>query len=296
MGPEYETICENFKDDLSAHFDGELDADRASQVDAHLKECEVCRQAFNKMGGLSKFLAGARTSEEVPDIWQAIAGKIDANDHVSEEDLSAYLDSELPPATYEGVREHLDGCAPCTIKQSELKTVSGLIQDALALPENIEVNIWPALRSRLNEDCALIQSELSAFLDQEVATLRHRNVVGHLMQCPTCKGLFDQLDSVGNIIRTNYRPEIPEDFDLWPEIKAKLQVVPFAARPKQPAKVIPFKRRAYAIAAAIVALGLVAAFVTRQQQSYSHLTAEAYMIDSALEDQGDNPDQFVYEN
>lgn len=295
MVPDNETICENFKEDLSAHFDGELDAERASIVDAHLKECETCRNAFNKLGGLSKFLAGARQSEEIPDIWQAISDKVDASDHIAEEDLSAYLDSELPPATYEGVREHLDSCGDCSTKQTELKTVSGLIQDALALPEDVTVDIWPALRSRLNEDCALIQSELSAFLDQEVATLRHRNVVGHLMQCPTCKGLFDQLDSVGNIIRTNYRPDIPEDFDLWPEIKAKLQVVPFA-RPKQPAKVITFKRRAYAIAAAIVALGLVAAFVTRQQQSYSHLTAEAYMIDSALEDQGDNPDQFVYEN
>jgi predicted anti-sigma-YlaC factor YlaD len=296
MGPDFETICENFKEDLSAHFDGELDAERATIVDAHLKECEVCRNAFNKLGGLSKFLAGARQEEVIPDIWQAISDKVDTSDHISDEDLSAYLDSELPPATFEGVREHLDSCGDCSTKQSELKTVSGLIHDALVLPDDIAVDIWPALRSRLNEDCALIQSELSAFLDQEVNTLRHRNVVGHLMQCPTCKGLFDQLDSVGNIIRTNYRPDIPEDFDLWPEIKAKLQVVPFAARPKQPAKVIPFKRRAYAIAAAIVALGLVAAFVTRQQQSYSHLTAEAYMIDSALEDQGDNPDQFVYEN
>ncbi|MBX9771182.1 MAG: zf-HC2 domain-containing protein [Candidatus Obscuribacterales bacterium] len=296
MGSDYETICENFKEDLSAHFDGELDAERATLVDSHLKECEPCRNAFNKLGGLSKFLAVGRKSEEVPDIWQAISGTIDTSDHISEEDLSAYLDSELPPATLEGVREHLDSCSPCSGKQSELKAVSGLIHDALILPQDMDINIWPELRSRLNEDCALIQSELSAFLDQEVATLRHRNVVGHLMQCPTCKDLFDELDSVGNIIRTNYRPDIPEDFDLWPEIKAKLQVVPFAARPKQPAKVIPFKRRAYAIAAAIVALGLVAALVTRQQQGYSHLTAEAYMIDSALEDQGDNPDQFVYEN
>ncbi len=296
MGPDYETICENFKDDLSAHFDGELDAERATLVDAHLQECEPCRNAFNKLGGLSKFLAGARKSEEVPDIWQTISEKVDFSDHISEEDLSAYLDSELPPATYEGVREHLDSCGQCSLKQQELKTVSELIHNALTLPQDLEVNIWPALRSRLNEDCALIQSELSAFLDQEVATLRHRNVVAHLMQCPACKGLFDQLDSVGNVIRTNYIPDIPEDFDLWPEIKAKLQVVPFAARPKQPAKVIPFKRRLYAIAAAVVALGLVAVLVARQQQSYSHLTAEAYMIDSALEDQGDNPDQFVYEN
>ena len=296
MGPDYETICENFREDLSSHFDGELEAARATIVDSHLKECEACRAAFNKLGGLSKLLAGARQVEDVPDIWQAISDKIDTDEHVLDEDLSAYLDSELPPATYQGVREHLDSCAQCTNKQADLKAVSGLIQQALSLPENLEVNIWPALRSRLNEDCALIQGELSAFLDQEVATLRHRNVVAHLMQCPTCKGLFDQLDSVGNLIRTNYTPAIPDDFDLWPEIKAKLQVVPFTARPKQPAKVIPFKRRAYAIAAAIVALGLVAAFVTRQQQGYSHLTAEAYMIDSALEDQGDNPDQFVYEN
>lgn len=296
MGPDYETICENFREDLSAHFDGELSPERATAVDAHLKECEACRAAFNKLGGLSKFLAGARQESDMPDIWQAISDKIDADDHVSDEDLSAYLDSELPPATLEGVREHLDSCAQCAGKQAQLKSVSGLISNALSLPEDVEVNIWPALRSRLNEDCALIQSELSAFLDQEVATLRHRNVIGHLMQCPTCKGLFDQLDSVGNFIRTNYRPDIPEDFDLWPEIKSKLQVVPFTARPKQPSKVIPFKRRAYAIAAAIVALGLLVVFVARQQQSYSHLTAEAYMIDSALEDQGDNPDQFVYEN
>lgn len=296
MGPDYEIICENFKEDLSAHFDGELESERATLVDAHLQECEACRNAFNKLGGLSKFLSGAIKSEEVPDIWQAISGKIDISEHISQEDLSAYFDSELPPATAEGVREHLGACVPCADKHAELKTVSGLIHQALELPQDLDINIWPALHSRLNEDCALIQGELSAFLDQEVATLRHRNVVTHLMQCPTCKGLFDQLDSVGNIIRTNYRPDIPEDFDLWPEIKAKLQVVPFAARPKQPAKVIPIKRRALAIAAAIVALGLVAAFVTRQQQGYSHLTAEAYMIDSALEDQGDNPDQFVYEN
>lgn len=61
------------------------------------------------------------------------------------ENLSAYLDGELPPGERSGVEEHLAGCAECRAGLEQLKGVSGLLKKHVMEP------VPPALRRQVLE-------------------------------------------------------------------------------------------------------------------------------------------------
>jgi anti-sigma factor RsiW len=129
--------------------------------------------------------------------------------------------------------------------------------------------------------------------------LRHREVTAHLTECAECKDEFLALSQTGDALRSSYQPDIPEDFDLWPAIQAKLNVVQFerptgkeaaTAGAKSGAadvarKVVPMRRLA-AVAAAVVA-GIAATMIYfgvnhSENPSVEPITAEAYLIDQSL--------------
>jgi predicted anti-sigma-YlaC factor YlaD len=293
--------CENYRQELSSYIDGELQPDVAEQVAAHLKSCRDCQAEHESLMDVSRMFAKSVEADDIPDIWQAISDKLPSTCEVISEDLSAYIDDELAEPAKEGIDTHLANCSACAQKFSLLSKTHLLLANGLKLPEKTKVDLWPAIKSRLNEDCALIQGELSAFLDQEVAVLRHRAIVEHLLDCAGCRQTFESLFSLGDLIRSSYTPDIADDFDLWPEIKLKLQVVPFASKAKPAktnvaAKVIQLHPRILAAVASFAVVVLLGSMLFGPHRpEVRPISAEAYLLEQALVQPADQAELMVYE-
>lgn len=288
--------CTDFKEDLSSLVDGELDQHRQSALASHLSECEPCKRNHDDFKQVAVLMqsATAKIQETAPDLWSALSDRMPGVCECIQEDLSAYLDGELIASAKDGVSQHLEQCGECHAKFQELSSVTRLLSTGLQLPETFEVDIWAGINARLNDDCELIRSDLSSFVDREVPTLRHREVTAHLTECAECKDEFLALSQTGDVLRASYQPNIPADFDLWPAIQGKLNVVQFerptgkeAAAGKSDAgrKVVPMRRLA-AVAAAVVA-GVAASMIYFNVNhaggpSVEPITAEAYLIDQSL--------------
>jgi len=293
------STCAELKEEFSAFIDGQLDPGKQEEVSAHLNVCSSCKGELNGLRKLSNLLGATLKLEEraVPDIWSSVEKQLPSVCEMMREDLSAYLDGELTAPAQEGVNQHLKECEPCLSSFKQLNNTNGLIVKGLELPDQFKVDLWTAVKARLNEDCVLIESELSAFADQAVATLRHRAITNHLLDCPDCRGKFNALSSVGDAIRESYKPSIPDDFDLWPAIKSKLQVVPFAPRTQEKTRVA--NRKVYWAVAAAAFVGIAAALtfsvspptITAQEA----VTAEDYLINTAFSEPSDATEAVVYE-
>lgn len=292
--------CEPYRSELSAFLDGQLDAQRQLDIQGHLDSCEDCREESQTLKRLTKFLGDKMQSRnlEVPDLWPGIAAAMPSICEVMQEELSAYLDGELTPAAQEGVNKHLKDCEVCLGSFKSLNAANLMLSRGLELPLSLNVDLWPAVKAQLNEDCALIKSELSAYVDQEVVNLRHRNITNHLIDCHECRLEFNGLAGVGDLVRESYRPDIPHDLDLWPGILAKMQVVPFAPKVAAiPLKAHPGRPRWLigAAAAAVVGLAGVAISFTIPHMQGETISSESYLIESALLEPSDTAEAAVYE-
>lgn len=295
--------CLEFTDDLSAFIDGELDAARQAMVESHLGSCSPCAEQHQVLRETISFIALSKLAvyAKCPDIWTELQNKLPSVCRTIEEDFSAYLDGELIVPAKEGVSEHLAACLPCHDKFQELSQVNTALSRSLELPASIEIDIWSQVKSRLDADCQLIKDDLSSFFDREVSSPRHRTVTSHLLECNDCRDQLSLVSQSGDLIRDTYLPEIPEDFDLWPEIKAKMQVIQLPAEKRRKDKnVIAFPRPVQAIgAAAVVIAGLLAAltfFLSSSSLNLRPVTAESYLIESALGEPADMAEAMVYEN
>jgi anti-sigma factor RsiW len=296
--------CSEFKEDLSSLVDGELEEHKQSLLSDHLAACAGCRgdhDRFKSVGSLLRKTA-AQAANSAPDLWENLSAKLPAICQCVQDDLSAYLDGELIASAKEGVNLHLEKCSLCLKKFEQLTRVNGMLSKGLVLPDAIQVDVWAGVKARLNEDCLLIQSELSAFIDREVATLRHRAITTHLTECAECTRHFNELSQTGDVLRSSYQPPDAESINLWPGIVNRLDsnVRPFEPKEKEKRRPQPAARRLSAIAAAVVA-GVVASsayLFYYQQQHTPHVqpvTAEAYLIDQSLGDPSDVAEAVVYD-
>jgi anti-sigma factor RsiW len=297
-------ICVRYRSDLSAFVDGQLEAHVQGEVQSHLGNCELCSQELETLRALTQFLTDGFSPENLPmpDLWSRIEDSLPSDCELVVADLSAYLDNELPPAAQEGVNKHIKECLPCMSAFKELNQATKVIAKGLELPASIKIDLWPAVKARLNEDCALIQSELSSYADQEVPTLRHRSITKHLLDCQQCRDNFDKISAVGEVIRDAYQPAIPDNFDLWPEVKRQLQVVPFTPKSgeqKQQRGTRFGGARLYwatSAAAAVAIVGSLALWMGAPQlHAVEPVTSEAYLIESAMTQPAEIAEAVVYD-
>lgn len=84
---------------LSAWFDGELSADAAAEVERHIQQDPVWRQAANDLRSLHEALDSYTVPAGEPGLAQRILAGIPARNLTESEieDLSAYMDGELQP-------------------------------------------------------------------------------------------------------------------------------------------------------------------------------------------------------
>src|SRR5579883_3228050 len=175
-------VCADLTEDLSAFIDGELEQASCSVITNHLSQCFACKrkyQGLKNLGGwMRQFAVAVQT--QAPDLCDDLAPKLPTVCQCVEEDLSAYLDGELIASAKEGINQHLDSCVGCLQRFHDLSKVNNWLASHLGLPESTSVDIWAGVSARLNDDCLLISADLSAFLDREIDTLRHRDITAHL--------------------------------------------------------------------------------------------------------------------
>lgn len=291
--------CKEFRNDYSAYLDGELGDFRRDEVVSHLGGCEACSREMARLKQGSGVLrqAAERCGDECPDLWSALAARLPSVCELVQDDFSAYLDGELIPPAKEGVSEHLQSCQPCHERFQDMSRVTALISRGLELPPSMPLDIWSSVSHRLTEDCSLIGEELSSFYDREVSADRHRSVTAHLLECADCRDQLSLVTHTGDLLQNLYQPDLPEDFDLWPLIKNKIKVVPFGHRERKRRTLL--HRRLYATAA-VIAVGVLASialFVNfHSVDSIQPVTAESYLIESALGEPAELAEAVVYEN
>ncbi len=83
---------------LSAWLDGELSADAAAEVERHIQQDPIWRQAADDLRGLHEALDSYTVPTQEPGLAQRILAGIPARDLTESEieDLSAYMDGECP--------------------------------------------------------------------------------------------------------------------------------------------------------------------------------------------------------
>lgn len=291
-------------EDLSALLDKELSGDEKTDVEELLTENKETAQEFENFKSLGSLIKSSVDEVEVPDLWEGIKDRLPSVEELIEEDLSAYMDGELPPAAQDGIKNYLEENEEAKEKYNLLLKTNQLLSSSMELPEDVDYDIWDKVNERLTADCEIIRGELSPYLDQEVVTHRHRAITTHLVDCLDCRGHFEMMSSVSVLLEEHYRPEIPEDLDLWPEVKRKLQVVPF--KQKKPVKAAKnpiaftshprFKVVAVAAAAVIGLLGTVAVWLASpDEQQFSPVSPEAYLIESSFEQTSDAAEAVIYE-
>jgi anti-sigma factor RsiW len=296
--------CSKIKPELSALMDDQLPDNLKGEIENHLTGCHECTEEYESLNAIHGYVSAAFDDSQYKsiDLWSKLEATLPTVCEVIQEDLSAYLDGELSAAAQEGVNQHLKDCAECLASFQSLDATNRLLGKGLELSINQDVDLWSGVNARLNADCALIDNELSAYLDQEVVTLRHRAITKHLTDCQNCRDEFAHLTAVGDIIRDAYKPEMPENFDLWPGIKSKLAVVQFTPKtqPQVAAKTGINKR--YYLGAAVAAsfamiFGLGALWLNSPDQASNirPVSAEAYLINSSLLEPTDKAEAVLYE-
>lgn len=298
--------CQRLRTELSAYIDGQLDEKVQTEMQTHLSSCTPCNEELGSLKTLNKLLGEGMQQHNdlaMPDLWAQIEEQMPPICELMKDEFSAFLDGELPVAAQEGVNNHLKECESCLAEFKLLNSANQLLAKSLELPETVNVDLWPAVKARLNADCALIHSELSDYADQEVTTLRHRDITNHLVECGDCRQQFSQLSSLGEIIRESYQPNLPADFDLWPAVRNRLQVVPFTSKSsgqaERPAKPRMARRQILVAAVAAVMLGVVGSagifMMSPKPAQANTMSAEAYLIESALMEPADVAEAAVYE-
>ncbi len=294
--------CTDYQEDLSALLDNELGVNESKDINGHLTECDDCSARYETIKSLSGLLVKESSNiEEMPDLWASLKDELPSICIVIEEDLSAYLDGELPSAAQEGVKQHLDDCAECLEKFKLLNSTNQLLSKGLALPPEIEkeIDIWSAIKNKLESDCEGVRDDLSAYSDQEVDSTRHRFITSHLIECVPCRETYEGITRVGDLIKSHYTPKIPENLNLWPGIKVKMQVVPFTPREQQKTKKKVRPRIAVMTAAAAAVVGLLGSLAlwlsSPDEQLMASISPEQYLIESSFQEPTDSAEAVVYE-
>ena len=96
--------------ELSAYLDNELTPSRHAQVEAHLRSCNECVNMLSAFQRNRQMVADL--SHPVP---LALKDAVMAEIHTQfQDELSAYLDNELAPATRQRIETHLHACSECS--------------------------------------------------------------------------------------------------------------------------------------------------------------------------------------
>ena len=133
------------QDELSAYLDNELTPSRHEQIEAHLRSCEECSDMLSVFQQNRQMMADL--AHPVPStLKDAVMAKIHTQ---FQDELSAYLDNELAPATCQRIEAHLHTCSECSSMLSALREnrerIKGLEHPA---PSSIHDTVMAKIRQQ----------------------------------------------------------------------------------------------------------------------------------------------------
>ncbi len=279
------SICERHQGSFSALLDEEIEFNSKFNLQQHLSDCGECSGELLRWREFQAFFEKQLPAavQSVPDIWPGLADQMPSMCELFDDEISAYLDDELAGSAQAGVRAHLTSCSGCAKRYSDLKNVRQFLAKQLGKSIEQEIDFWIGIKSRLNDNCDLISSELSPFADQEVPNLHHRNIAAHLMECNSCHREFQKLTAVGELLREHYAPLSRDGLDLLPGIKNKIRDMVVAREEKRIIMTRPFLLLGVAMTSLMVLIGSVVAWgVFFAREPVSLVTSEEYLINGSL--------------
>ena len=123
--------------ELSAYLDNELAPSRHSQIEAHLRSCDECSDMLSAFQR-NRQAIGALSRPAPSTLKNAVMAEIHTQ---FQNELSAYLDDELVPATRQRIEAHLHSCDECADMLSAFnqnrERIKGLAHPAPASIENV---------------------------------------------------------------------------------------------------------------------------------------------------------------
>lgn len=285
-------------DQVSAYIDGELPSEERVKVAELIATSNQYKQTYDSMKELSLSLTDTHSKLVLtaPDLWTELQAKLPTAKELVEEDLSAYLDGELLPPASDGIKEFLAANPDSYKKFQELSHLNQILAKALELPDSQEVDLWSTLKPRLEAELSVSLEDLSSYLDREVTQSLHLSITAKLLENQELRTNLARLSCSGEALRAHYKPNLSEDFDLWENIKTKLQVVPISSKMKKRRSLT--SRRLYVAAAAVAGgvLATISFFVNfHPAKALRPVTAEAYLIESTLGEPTDIAEAIVYE-
>src|SRR5688500_11370984 len=72
--------CEQCNEWLGGAVEGTLDVDRQAQIDAHCRDCAACRELLSDLKEIRAAAATLDRRTPSPELWKAIAAKVDDPD------------------------------------------------------------------------------------------------------------------------------------------------------------------------------------------------------------------------
>src|SRR5271170_4743333 len=105
-------------------------------------------------------------------------------------ELSAFLDGQLDVKDQSDVQGHLNSCENCSDELETLKKLTKFLNDQMH-PDNVAMpEIWNGIQAQMPVICAVMEEDLSAYLDGELPPAAQEGVNKHLKECAACLESF----------------------------------------------------------------------------------------------------------
>lgn len=244
---------------ISAYFDNVLAPYEQKELEIHLQLCSSCNNIYENLKSLESTSKSLDNYIPSPDFAERLIAVLDDRivPHPSFASLSAYYDKTLSPFEAKAVQEHLSDCSECNNTLDKINFGSGTVTkpalytpspdfldnlmkkiDELPLPDFYEEEVAePAAQEKINlaESECISSEDLSAYIDNEKASVTTESIKNHLEECSRCQSKIQSFVLSRKITGNLVEPSVPFNFSR--KVIEKINI------DKQSTKVVPFFRR-----------------------------------------------------
>jgi len=114
-------------EEISSYFDKSLTLEKHYQIEEHINSCSKCSEILNNISFTSKSVASLEKYQVSDNFLENLFSNIESFEkdenilHISNEDLSAFLDKEKTSISFELISKHLEECTVCKNKYNNLE-------------------------------------------------------------------------------------------------------------------------------------------------------------------------------
>ena len=137
----------HIQNELSAYIDNELIPNRYKEIEAHLRSCKECTEMLSAFQKNRQMIAD-RLHPVPSTLKDAVMAKI----HIQfQDELSAYIDTELDPAMHHRIETHFHACSECSDMLSAFRENRERVK---ALEHPAPTSIHDVVMAKIHEQAA----------------------------------------------------------------------------------------------------------------------------------------------